>query len=491
MRSPFSALICVLLVALPAFADGMGDSAPEGGGGSSSSPSRSGGNKAAAAAGIMILLNEASKARDSHPAQERPTDLPKVTRVYGPVRYQKGPGEPWIALNAGDIIPVGAVVRTGTMSSVEAAIGSRAIFALAEKTAIELRVASASGHFLSLSSGRISNTVTPSRDRSYLIRTSTADVYVKGTEFDVEVDEQGRTIARSYSGTVGVRTPTQEVAVDAGHEAVIGRDGSVEKLGEFSDAPASPFGFTAAWIAPGGSAPPGGAPPAPPSSSGSPRRPPENARMIDPSTYPAEDQVLRTRGELTQTDARRDNGTYYDRYTVPVRGGEVYTVQLLAGTFDPYLIVTVPGGGVYENDNGARNTYNAQVTVSAPSDGEMSIVATSPNAPQLGVYKLSVCREHGGAALSPMTSQGAAPTPSPSSASADAKIRLSWRSSPGARKYRVYEQDGRNWKRVEETVATALDLDSLERGSDHILSVTAVGENGESRPGENALLLKR
>jgi hypothetical protein len=414
-------------------------------------------------------------------------ERPHVRRVYGTVRYQERAAGAWMTLTVGARLPAGASVRTGANSSFEAAAGTRGVFAVGERSSLEIRQADAGGHQFSLLAGRIQNTVPSARDRVYVVRTATADVFVKGTEFDVEVDEEGRTIARSRSGSVGVRTTEGEATVAAGNEAIIERDGSISSIRPITGPPPSPFGFNAIWEDAVASAAAEGAAAVPPGISGAAsRQPPEGAVLIDPTAYPASDQILNTRGELTAQDARRENGTYYDRYAIPAKAGEIYTVQLVA-PHDAYLVVRAPGGEVVENDNGGRNTYNAQLRVSVPRNGDLEIFATTPNSPVTGRYRLFVVREPGSAPAAPPRPARAATARA--AAGDTGSLAMQWLPSIGARRYRVYVLDGRRWKAIEETEEVARHSDALPRAGRHVLCVTAVGDDGESAPGENALVL--
>ncbi len=96
-------------------------------------------------------------------------------------------------------------------------------------------------------------------------------------------------------------------------------------------------------------------------------------------------------GELAPGDPTRfGTGEYFDSHTVAVTAGQRVVVDLRSTQFDTYLIVRQPSGEQTENDDFEGSTSHSQVDLVAPESGEWTVVATSRQGGETGLYELTV-----------------------------------------------------------------------------------------------------
>jgi hypothetical protein len=113
-------------------------------------------------------------------------------------------------------------------------------------------------------------------------------------------------------------------------------------------------------------------------------------------------------GELSPIDNQRASGKYEDVYLIRGRRGERVDLRLNADDFDPYLLVTGPGGFQLSNDDDRRGeTLHSRLVFELPADGEYRVSATSFAPGAMGAYRLLAARAGGGDELDRM--QAAAP----------------------------------------------------------------------------------
>jgi hypothetical protein len=113
-------------------------------------------------------------------------------------------------------------------------------------------------------------------------------------------------------------------------------------------------------------------------------------------------------GELSPIDNQRASGKYEDVYLIRGRRGERVDLRLNADDFDPYLLVTGPGGFQLSNDDDRRgDTLHSRLVFELPADGEYRVSATSFAPGAMGAYRLLAARAGGGDELDRM--QAAAP----------------------------------------------------------------------------------
>ena len=93
-------------------------------------------------------------------------------------------------------------------------------------------------------------------------------------------------------------------------------------------------------------------------------------------------------GELTPLDHQRRSGKYEDAYTLQGRRGQRVEIRLSSDDFDPYLLVTGPGGYQISNDDGDANSLNSRLVIELPADGVYRIAATSFEPSAMGAYRI-------------------------------------------------------------------------------------------------------
>ena len=99
-------------------------------------------------------------------------------------------------------------------------------------------------------------------------------------------------------------------------------------------------------------------------------------------------------GDLAESDAELDDGSYYDYYVYTGRPGEQVTVTLRSAAFDAYLAVGEASGadGFTElaNDDDSAGGTDSEITVTVPASGVLMIRANSLSGGVVGAYSVSV-----------------------------------------------------------------------------------------------------
>lgn len=108
------------------------------------------------------------------------------------------------------------------------------------------------------------------------------------------------------------------------------------------------------------------------------------------------DIALSREGRLEPGDAKLDDGSYYDEYTLQVTAGQRLTIDLVSEDFDAYLKVTLPDGTSETNDDGGEGR-NSRLELTIAQSGVLTIQANSLSADEVGAYRLTVDRSGGGA----------------------------------------------------------------------------------------------
>ena len=96
------------------------------------------------------------------------------------------------------------------------------------------------------------------------------------------------------------------------------------------------------------------------------------------------------------------------QYQVPLSAGEPVTIGLTSDDFDSYLIVVMPNGREYTDDDGGFG-YNSELTVTADMSGTATVIATSLGRRSSGYFELSV-RQAGQLLTSAAADGGILPT---------------------------------------------------------------------------------
>ncbi|MDB5667178.1 MAG: peptidase caspase catalytic subunit p20 [Alphaproteobacteria bacterium] len=102
-------------------------------------------------------------------------------------------------------------------------------------------------------------------------------------------------------------------------------------------------------------------------------------------------------GELTPLDTQRRSGKYEDVFRIDGRRGQRLELILSSDDFDPYLVVTGPGGYVMSNDDDGRSqTLNSRLVIELPEDGSYRVSATSFSPGAMGAYRLAAATPSAG-----------------------------------------------------------------------------------------------
>ena len=93
-------------------------------------------------------------------------------------------------------------------------------------------------------------------------------------------------------------------------------------------------------------------------------------------------------GELSPLDSQRRSGKYEDVYTIQGRRGQRVEIILTSDDFDPYLLVSGPGGFAMSNDDGEGLNLGSRLTLELPADGSYRVSATSFASGSMGAYTI-------------------------------------------------------------------------------------------------------
>ncbi len=94
-------------------------------------------------------------------------------------------------------------------------------------------------------------------------------------------------------------------------------------------------------------------------------------------------------GNLSADDVHLRDRELADVYTFAAEAGQVISLLMTSGAFDPYLILRGPDGSQVENDDltaGDHNSSGLEMTLTVP--GEYTVYATSYAAERVGLYTL-------------------------------------------------------------------------------------------------------
>lgn len=93
---------------------------------------------------------------------------------------------------------------------------------------------------------------------------------------------------------------------------------------------------------------------------------------------------------LSMEDKRSFKGEYYDEYKIELDAGTSVTVQMSAGEFDPYLVLSGPDGKRLTNSG--IDGSDAIVQVMPVGDEEWTVIATSRDSQMIGPYTIHIQR---------------------------------------------------------------------------------------------------
>ncbi len=101
------------------------------------------------------------------------------------------------------------------------------------------------------------------------------------------------------------------------------------------------------------------------------------------------DDLAEVSGELTASDRRMGDGSYYDCYSVRARAGQTVGAMMLSNDFDAYVSLYRGGecgGEAIASDDDSAGDTDAVAEFVADRDGLYSIAANSLGADETGVY---------------------------------------------------------------------------------------------------------
>lgn len=94
------------------------------------------------------------------------------------------------------------------------------------------------------------------------------------------------------------------------------------------------------------------------------------------------------RGQLSSSDTRLDSGEYFDSYRFNGVAGQRITITMRSSQLDAYVGIVGPNGFSDENDDAASGSTDAELTLTLPTTGSYTIVATSYAPGETGNYTL-------------------------------------------------------------------------------------------------------
>lgn len=115
---------------------------------------------------------------------------------------------------------------------------------------------------------------------------------------------------------------------------------------------------------------------------------PANAQTTRERPVPTLSPGQSLSGELSPLDNQRRSGKYEDVYTIEGRRGQRIELVLTSDDFDPYLLVTGPGGYAMSNDDGEGLELGSRLTLELPADGSYRVSATSFASGSMGAYTI-------------------------------------------------------------------------------------------------------
>jgi hypothetical protein len=93
-------------------------------------------------------------------------------------------------------------------------------------------------------------------------------------------------------------------------------------------------------------------------------------------------------GELSPNDGQRRSGKFEDIYVVNGRRGARIDLRLSSDDFDPYLVVSGPGGFTLSNDDENPENLGSRLILEFPADGAYRVSVTSFRSGETGAYRL-------------------------------------------------------------------------------------------------------
>jgi hypothetical protein len=103
-------------------------------------------------------------------------------------------------------------------------------------------------------------------------------------------------------------------------------------------------------------------------------------------------QPTMLQGVLTPASDRDPGrgGTFCKVYTVALKAGQVYTIDMMSGALDSYLRLEAPNGVRLAEDDDSGGGRNARIVYPAPADGAYRVIATTCFGGAIGPYVLRI-----------------------------------------------------------------------------------------------------
>ena len=109
-----------------------------------------------------------------------------------------------------------------------------------------------------------------------------------------------------------------------------------------------------------------------------------------PGVVPAGSHRVLT-GTISAGDAVRDDGSWYDSWTLQLSNGDRVVITMVSADFDTYLTVVSPSGAMTNDDDGGDGT-NSRLELTADRAGSWTIMANTFASGETGSYTLTVDR---------------------------------------------------------------------------------------------------
>ncbi len=171
--------------------------------------------------GVLLLIAINAIAVFIVPASAQPTNETRILTIKGIVEVTS-PAKSWVPATTNQLLRVGQSLRTGTNSGAAVRLSDLSILRVNEMTTVDILPARQSGgtSFLDFKSGSayFFNRTKP-MDTQF--RTPMIVGAIRGTEFSVDVNAEGRTLVSLFDGEVALTNQKGELTLHKGEQAVV------------------------------------------------------------------------------------------------------------------------------------------------------------------------------------------------------------------------------------------------------------------------------
>jgi outer membrane receptor protein involved in Fe transport len=178
----------------------------------------------------LLLLTVAVNAFAAEPGPKDPPPTATLLTIEGKVEVARQGGAPWSLAQTNMVLRIGDRLRTGLRSRATLRWSEMSVVRVNQLTSLELQPPPAGGDKpqLELKSGA---TYFFSRERPGEIhfQTPVASGAIRGTEFHLGVEEDGRSVLALLDGEVALQNPRGEVLLKSGEQGTVERNGVPEK----------------------------------------------------------------------------------------------------------------------------------------------------------------------------------------------------------------------------------------------------------------------